>query len=481
MSNSVSSDKGYAVIYCRVSSTKQTVEGSGLSSQEANCREFARQRGLEVLEVFTDDISGKHRYRPGMTAMLAFLRQARSLGVFVIIDDITRLARDMAVHLDLRAAIKNAGATLVSPKMEFNDKPASILVEGMLAMTSQFQRLSNSDQVRDRMFGRLMGGYWPFKAPVGFCYSKAKGGGHVLVRDEPLASVIQEALEGYASGRFEKQTDVARFLEASPLFPKVSGDRVLRQRATDILKNYVYAGLVGCERWKVAARQGNHEGLIGLDVYQRIQDRLNGRDRVPARKNVNRDFALRGFVACGHCSTPLRSCWSKGSHGSHAYYLCQTKGCASYGKSIRRDVIEGEFEELLKTARPTEGLFRIAGNMFREMWDNRGKQAADRAKMLADELAKVERNVASFLDRIVDAQTPSVIAKYEERIAALERSKLEINARRVAIGKPLSSFDTAARTAMAFLANPWKLWASGDLEDRRTVLKLTFAGRMQYV
>ena len=64
MSNVLNNEKRSAVIYCRVSSTKQTIEGSGLSSQESRCREFARQRGFEVLEIFSDDISGKHRYRP---------------------------------------------------------------------------------------------------------------------------------------------------------------------------------------------------------------------------------------------------------------------------------------------------------------------------------------------------------------------------------------------------------------------------------
>src|SRR5690606_23746261 len=34
-----------AVIYCRVSSVKQTVRGDGLASQETRCREFAKYKG----------------------------------------------------------------------------------------------------------------------------------------------------------------------------------------------------------------------------------------------------------------------------------------------------------------------------------------------------------------------------------------------------------------------------------------------------
>ncbi len=38
-----------AVIYCRVSSTKQKVEGSGLESQEHRCRQYALAQGYEVM------------------------------------------------------------------------------------------------------------------------------------------------------------------------------------------------------------------------------------------------------------------------------------------------------------------------------------------------------------------------------------------------------------------------------------------------
>ncbi|MEM9968623.1 MAG: hypothetical protein AAF755_11040 [Pseudomonadota bacterium] len=60
----------------------------------------------------------------------------------------------------------------------------------------------NAEQVRHRMTARLKAGFFCFWAPKGYTYVKAKGGGKVLERDEPTASLIQEALEGYASGRF---------------------------------------------------------------------------------------------------------------------------------------------------------------------------------------------------------------------------------------------------------------------------------------
>lgn len=67
-------NKPKAVIYARVSSSQQKTQGHGLSSQETRCREFAQLKRYEVVDVFYDDMSGSLTNRPGMLAMLSFLK-----------------------------------------------------------------------------------------------------------------------------------------------------------------------------------------------------------------------------------------------------------------------------------------------------------------------------------------------------------------------------------------------------------------------
>jgi hypothetical protein len=130
----------------------------------------------------------------------------------------------------------------------------------------------------------------------GYKYEKRGGHGKMLVRNEPLASIVQEALEGYASGCFDTQVEVKRFLESQPDFPKDLPDGQIRnQRITDILSRATYAGHIEVPNWDVPLRKGHHDGLISLAVFQQIQDRLKGGARAPARKDINEDFPLRGF------------------------------------------------------------------------------------------------------------------------------------------------------------------------------------------
>lgn len=470
-----------AVIYCRVSSTKQTREHDGLTNQKTRCADFARHKGYEVVETFTDDVSGSLIDRPGMKSMLAFLKKLKGDPV-VIIDDVSRLARGLEAHLELRRAIASAGASLESPSIEFGDDPDAKLVEHLLASVSQHHRQKNGQQTRNRMQQRVMNGYYVAAAPYGYRYQRVLGRGMMLVRDEPHATVAQEALEGFASGRFENPADLRKFLQAHPLFPKDRDDFVRFERINNLLRQCVYAGYVESSGLDVSRRPGNHQALISYADFQRIQDRLDGKIHTPFRKNINDDFALRGFVVCGECQKPYRSCWSTGRHKKrHAYYLCQTRSCSSYGKSIKRDLMEGEFEALLSQLAPSEALFRASRLMLKDLWDHRAATLAAQAKALRGRLVEIEAKVAQYLDRVLDASVPSVVAAIEGRISKLEEEKLSVKDLMSNSAIPASSFENVARTALAFLANPLNLWRSENLEHRRTVLKLAFLDRLEYV
>ncbi|MEO0958985.1 MAG: recombinase zinc beta ribbon domain-containing protein [Pseudomonadota bacterium] len=354
--------------------------------------------------------------------------------------------------------------------MEFGEDADSELQELIMATVSQHQRRKNAEQTVNRMQARLKSGLWVFFAPVGYRYAKTSGSGKVLVRDEPLASIVQEALEGYASGRFETQAEVKRFLERFPEYPRDRHGEVRNQRVKELLTRIVYAGYVDYAEWDVRMVRARHEGLIDLTTYERIQERLTGRAQAPARKDKNADFPLWGFVVCGDCGNPLSACWSRSKTGKrHPYYLCHNKGCPSHRKSVRRDEIESEFERVLKKMQPTEALFSLCSAMFRDAWDQFGEQARAAAIGLREEIDTCERKVEQLLERIMNAENPTVIAAYEAQIGKLEREKTIKAEKLQSIQKPRHAYEELFELALTFLSKPWKIWASGRLDLRRTV------------
>ena len=475
------SHKQTAVIYARVSSVKQVKKGDGLGSQETRCREYADHKQYQVIEVFRDEgVSGSLINRPGMQAMLKFLKKHKHENPVVIIDDISRLARDLEAHIQLRTAIGDAGGKLESPSIEFGEDSDSKLVENLLASVSQHHRQKNTEQVKNRMRARVLNGYWVFYPPTGYKYERVSGHGKMLVRDEPMASIIQEGLLGFASGRFESIAELTRFFDLYPEFPRMRNGKVNVQRVSDLLRRVLYSGYIDVPQWGISLHPAKHEPLISYEDFQRIQERLDGRAKAPMKANIKDDFPLRGFVTCGCCDRPLTSCWSKGRNTKYPYYLCSNKGCAEYGKSIRKAQMEEEFLEIVRSLKPSPKTFYMALDIFDQLWKDRQGQAKDETKALKQQLALIDRKVNQFLDRIVEADNAILIDTYEDKIRSLQEERLIMDEKIKNCGRPIESFEDSFRTAITFLGNPLKLWESECIEQRRMLLRMAFADKITY-
>jgi len=458
--------KKKAVIYCRVSSTRQVTQGHGLESQESRCREYSSSKGYEVVAVFTDDVSGGGDFmkRAGMVKLLQYLDKHSADEHVVVFDDLKRYARDTVFHLKLRQEMTIRNATRECLNFKFEDTPEGEFIETVIAAQGQLERQQNSRQVRQKMKARILSGYYCFPNPIGYKYEKVCGHGKILVRNEPIASIITEGLEGYASGRFDTQAELLRFFEGFPAFPRSNQGKIHIQRIREMLTRITYAGYIELPDWGIKPRLAKHEGLISYTTFQKNQERLTQISRAPARKDLNLSFPLRGVVVCGDCGLPFTAGKSKGRNGYHPYYLCHQKKCISYGKSIRRKVIEDEFETLLAQMQPSQGVIEIAKKMFQMAWDYREQSNVAITQSSKKELVKIENTVDALLDKIVQAPNNSIVSVYEKRIGKLEKQKLLLQEKLNQKAQPVHSFEDSFRTAFLILSNPLKLWLEGQFE-----------------
>ena len=467
-----------AVIYARVSGKKQMKNGDGLGSQERRCRAYAKVMGYSVERVFTDGRTGRVANRPGMNDMMRFLDANRDDPYVVIIDDLNRFARRVKVHFELRHDITEAGGILELPSVRLSDDAEGELREHMMATMAQYDARKNGEQAKNRMHARLCGGYWVFPKTIGYKYVSGHGPGRCLVPNEPYASLIRE---GLASGRFQTQAEVRRFFESQPAFPKNKYGRVTAQRVKEILTRVIYSGYVEYGKWGVSLRDGYHEGLITLKTHQRIQERLNGRPVAPARPDLNKEFPLRGVTSCGDCGSPLTGAFSRSKTGvRHPYYFCHKRSCVSHRKSIRRADLEGEFTKILETMQPSHGLFEMVRAIFKDAWEMRLEQINNIQKDCQRQMADVDKQIHRLVDRMIDTQSETVIGALEQRVEKLELEK-QVLAEKIGTGtKPKHTFDEMFELALEFLSSPLKLWDSGHLALRRTVLKLAFTKGLVY-
>ena len=284
-----------------------------------------------------------------------------------------------------------------------------------------------------------------------------------------------------ASGRFRSIMEVTRYLEAETDAPRNAQGSIRPTFVAELLRRSLYAGLITIPKWNIENYPGKHEPLVSYQTWSRVQAFLDGKQPAPARKDLNEDFPLRGFVNCGCCEKPLTAAWSKSRSGKlYPYYLCHTQGCEMRGKSLRRADIEEAFEDVLRGLRPRTSLLKVARAMFRDAWEMRLQSVKAASEGVRASVDAISARIDKLMDRLVDADGEDVIAAYERKLKALQHEKRLGEERLANALRPKQTFEESFEHAMALLLNPWKIWALGRFDLRQAVLRLAFSEPLAY-
>ncbi len=360
-----------ALIYCRVSSERQKKEGNGLESQEKRCRDYSKGKGYKIEKIFLDEgISGGLGLfeRPAMKNLIAYLDKHPADDFVIIFDDLSRFARDVKVHIQMKAEFIGRGVKLECLNFNFQDSEESEFAELIMAASNQYQRKSNRRQVCQKMLARLQDGFWCFCTPPGLkniehpVYKKILNG---LI--QPYAGIFKQAIEKYANDDLNTLEEVKEFIDNQYKINKVN-KVISLNGVTRILINPLYCGWVSYEKWGVNLQKAKHDGFIEKATFDIVQAKLAGKAKPRLRKDYRLDFPLRGWVVCPICGEPMTASWSRGKLRRHPYYLCKNEKCPMVWKTIKKDRIDRDFELLLDGTKPTNELFDLTKMIFTEVW-----------------------------------------------------------------------------------------------------------------
>ncbi|WP_394583709.1 YneB family resolvase-like protein [Cytobacillus firmus] len=150
-----------AIIYCRVSTTKDTQETS-LSRQEEELLNLAEKHDFEVVKVIREQASGYDLERDGILELLDLIKK-KDIKV-VLIQDETRLGRGNAKIAILHCIFKEE-AQLYSisnnGKLELSESDSMVL--SIVGMVEEYQRKLHNIKIRRGMQRAVDKGYRPEK------------------------------------------------------------------------------------------------------------------------------------------------------------------------------------------------------------------------------------------------------------------------------------------------------------------------------
>ncbi len=80
---------------------------------------------------------------------------------------------------------------------------------------------------------------------------------------------MQEALEGFATGRFQTKVEMTRFMDRYPELVYRNSKGIGKSRVDRIMDNILYTGYLEHEAWGVSLRKGQHPPIISFETYQK--------------------------------------------------------------------------------------------------------------------------------------------------------------------------------------------------------------------
>jgi len=344
-----------AVTYARVSSNdKAKTGGENLADQTRLCREYAIERGYQIVAELAEDDRGASGATFDLPQLAKALDMARSDRYdILIVRELDRLSRSLAKQLIVEQELKHAGVTIEYVLYDFPSTPEGRLNKNLRAMLAEYER----EKIKQRMMrgklrevraGTIMTGG---RAPFGYRNITVDGKNQLEIAEDE-AEIVRLIFQWYTEGDGEN----------GPL-----GMQAIRQKLTDMrVPTYVdrrkanpgaaektperygvwcvasVSNILGsethCGIWYYGKRNGERENvsvevpaIISRETWEIAQARRAKNQRY-ARRNLKYDYLLRQRLTCGECKRKMTvAALKKTGRGEkrYLYYRCVAK-CSGF-------------------------------------------------------------------------------------------------------------------------------------------------------
>jgi site-specific DNA recombinase len=470
-----------AAAYARYSSENQRPES--IDDQVSACRKLAKQRSLTVSDkhIFADQAqSGARSDRPSLAALMS----AAHAGEFdaVVVDDLSRLARDNHLMLSIIAELHFDGIRVISVAdgLDSDDEESTLAI--------QVRGIFNELQLRDLKKKTLRGqigqkerGFFVGEktfgyrsVPVGEMRMDKKGrprpDGYKMEIEPAQAATIVRIFTAYADGM--SLTQIVKTLNEENVPGSIRSSKGWSPATISrILDNEKYAG-----RWiwnRTESRRDPRTGrrrrfekpesewvihedeelrIIPKPLWDTVRERRKEMHRTwpggegkggfckdqGSRQAHFPTHLLAGSMVCGCCGATIAQV--SGKSGGYNGCLAATKGACENKTLVRRTLAEKVILEAIQDQiSDPEHIAYVLGRVEEEIAKQRA-DLPDTLRLKEVELAAEERRLANFVEFIGEGRGSQALGKAlvetERRVEALTEEVDSLNRSREKIFRP---------------------------------------------
>lgn len=438
-------------VRCAVYTRKSTEEGleqeyNSLDAQRDAAEAYVasqKHEGWEVIPKSYDDggFTGSNMERPALQRLLADIAAGEI--DCVIVYKVDRLSRSLLDFTKIVETFDQHGVSFVSVTQQFNTSTSmGRLVLNVLLSFAQFEREMISERIRDKVAASRRRGKWSGGMPLlVYTVENAK-----LVVDDIEADRVRQIFSLYIEHR--SLLPVVKELKARGWTTKQwvtkkgdhRGGRTFTKNAVyKLLTNVTYIGKI---RYKDETHEGEHDGIVPLDLFRRVQNQLkaNGSSGGTGVRNKH-NALLKGLIWCKSCGRPMTHSYSCKGNKRYRYYVCGTAMQKGWSECPAPSVPAGEIERFVVEQIQTIGTDENLLNQTIGQIESRSASLHDNLKAERKSLQRQLRNDHEKLRAIAANATNN------GRVAGLPELQKRIDTaedRLKAIGTELRSLESQA-------------------------------------
>ena len=323
--------------------------------------------------------------------MLTFFRRTRSCRV-LLVEKTDRLYRNLkdwvsVDDLDLEIHLVKENVAL-SPGSRSTEK----FMHGIKVLMAKNYIDNLSEETQKGLREKAEQGFYPSWGPIGYRNADGPNGKRVIEPDPAVAPLLVRLFENYATGNSSLK-DATRLARQWGLTFR-SGTPISKSVTHKILRNPIYMGRF---RWAGIEYQGVHKPLVSLDLWEAVQQRLDGRCAIGTHP-VKHQFAFSGLISCGHCGCALVGEIKK---GRYIYYHCTGYKQKCPEPYTREEVLAERFAQLLKGLELDAEVTEWVANALRESHTDEKRERDHAVDRLQSEYNRIQARLdAMYLDKL---------------------------------------------------------------------------------
>jgi len=385
--------------------------------------------------------------------MLKDLRKGTFRGV--VIHKIDRSARNLKDWADLGDMIdQGVEVRFANESLDLNSRGGRLSADIQAVVAADYIR-NLREETKKGLYGRLKQGFYPLPAPIGYLNH---GAAQLKTVDPAKGPLVKMIFDLYTSGNWSIPRLVIE-MERRGL-RNVVGGKVSQTGMHTILRNPFYAGLLRI-RASGETYQGNHEALISMAQFRRVQDILHG--RVGTRVYVH-DFLFRRTIKCGNCSRSLIGELQKGI----VYYRCHRPTCKK--AIVRESEFAGALMDQLKSIEFTQEdkkLLKDRLALLKNSWANDCAEAIRSARMRIETAdARLNLLTDAYLDQVLDK------TMFEARKEALIAERRSLENKIHAYETNRRSIPEEIEKCVELAGSAYSLYQKASIEEKRRLIRI---------